>query len=375
MKRLSLMDEGILYRNARPGFTAECAFLPNVVPLGGEEVLCFYRLGQAFYSVDGRLACLRSGDGGRSWTQEGIVWDPDRDDRAYSYTAPHGTRFSDGSLALIAFRVDFTDSEEPLFNPDTGGVRSHETVLFRSPDQGRSWSSPELLAAPHGGTANPPSQIIELNDGRWWLAWERWKAWGDTGPLHIKGSYTTSDDQGRTWSEPVDFPSAADHRTMYSHSRYARMLDGRITALQWAQEVGTVADLDLHFTISDETGTRWSEPHPTGVMGQTSWVADLGEGVLAAAYTSREGMNPGIMVVLSEDEGRTWDVEHQVQVWDAVGQEFLGVVHRPSYPSSHDNIAYGKPHLVALPGGPLVCSWWCTQASVTHARFARLGVE
>ena len=162
---------------------------------------------------------------------------------------------------------------------------------------------------------------------------------------------------------------------MYSHSRYTRMLDGRVAALQWTQAVGTGEDFDLHFVISDETGKRWSEPRSTGLMGQTSWLADLGDGLLAATYTHRTGMQPGIRVVLSGNGGTTWDLENQVMVWDAVGQEHLGVEHKPSYPASHDNIAFGKPNTARLPSGEIISSWWCTQACVTHARFARLVVE
>ena len=80
------------------------------------------------------------------------------------------------------------------------------------------------------------------------------------------------------------------------------------------------------------------------------------------------------MVAASGNGGRSWDLERQVIVWDAVGQEFLGVTHKPTYPSSHDNIAFGKPNLARLPGGDLIASWWCTQACVTHIRYARLAV-
>ena len=75
MNRLRLLDDGVIYRNPDPGFKAECAFLPNVVPLGGDEVICIYRIGQAFYSTDGTLNVARSLDGGRTWAQEGRVWD------------------------------------------------------------------------------------------------------------------------------------------------------------------------------------------------------------------------------------------------------------------------------------------------------------
>ena len=119
----------------------------------------------------------------------------------------------------------------------------------------------------------------------------------------------------------------------------------------------------------------WSEPAPTSIMGQTAWLADLGGGVLAAAYTLRDGMNPGIMVITSEDDGGSWDFDGQIMIWDAVEQEYLGVNQRPDYPASHQNLAYGKPNLTRLADGNLICSWWCTQACVTHSRFAvlRLG--
>ena len=45
----------MIYRNPEPGFRAECASLPNVVPIDGDEVICVYRIGQAFYSTDGTL--------------------------------------------------------------------------------------------------------------------------------------------------------------------------------------------------------------------------------------------------------------------------------------------------------------------------------
>jgi len=375
MKKIVVETKGVLYRNPIPGYKAECAYLPNVVPLSQKELICFYRIGQAFYSIDGRLAKLRSTDGALTWEQEGLVWDPQDDHAPYSYSAPHGTRLSDGTLLLIARRSDGADPERLMFNPQTAGIRPTQAVLFRSSDNGRTWSKPQVLDLPGEGTADTPSQIIELNNGRLFLACEQWKAWDDDGPLHIKGFAVFSDDNASTWSDRIDFPSATDPEKMFSHSRYTPMLDGRICALQWTQQIGAEKDYDLHFTISDQTGTNWTYPRPTGIMGQTSWVADLGNGRLAAAYTRREGMQPGIIVALSEDEGNSWDLENQAIVWDAVGQEYLGVVHKPSYPASHDNIAFGKPNLARLHDGTLICSWWCTQACVTHARFAKLRIE
>lgn len=374
MARLKIINEGILYKNPEPGLRAECAFLPNVTAINATELICIYRVGQAFYSSDGTLNILRSTDGGVSWTTEGMVWDISKDDRPFNYSAPHTTRLNDGTLVLNAFRVDYSDPR-PQFNPDTGGTRESDKVIFISRDDGRSWSDPKLLEIPGIGPTDTPSSIIELDDGRWWLGLELWKNWTDSSPLHIKGYSTFSDDMGDSWTSPVIRDSANNSNKMFSHTRYTKMLDGRIAGLQWAQKPGSAEDYDLHLTISDRKGTSWSIPTPTGINAQTSWLADLGDNTLAAAYTTRDRETPGIQVVLSEDEGKTWDIEHQVQVWDAVGQEWLGTDRKPEYPKSHDNIAFGKPNLARLPDRSLIVSWWCTQACITHSRFAKLIVE
>ena len=374
MKRLEVLDDGVIYKNPEPGLKAECAFLPNVVPLDGDEVICVYRIGQAFYSTDGTLNVARSTDGGKTWVPEGRVWDIANDDRPYNYSAPHAFRLRDGTLVLTAFRMDFSDPR-PQFNPDTGGHRPSEKIILFSADDGQTWTPPRVMDLPLGSLPDTPSSIIELDDGRWWLGLELWKEWDDTGPLHIRGYSTFSDDRGETWSDAIAMDSASDTERMFSHSRYVKMLDGRVAALQWTQKPGSAEDLPEHITISNGDASAWSYPVPTNLMAQTCWLTDLGDGVMAAAYTDREGMNPGIDVVLSQDEGRTWDVESQVQVWDAVGQEYLGTDRVPEYPKSHDNIAFGKPNLARTADGTLIASWWCTQAAVTHSRFARLRVD
>lgn len=134
-----------------------------------------------------------------------------------------------------------------------------ENVLFRSTDSGRSWSAPEALDLSGDQIVDTPSQIIELDNGDWFLACERWK----------------------TWDDRNDLPSAGHPEKMFSHSRYTKMRDGGICVLQWAQSIGAAENFDLHFSRSDPTGREWTEPSPTGINAQTSWVADLGDGLLA----------------------------------------------------------------------------------------------
>jgi len=370
---LTVVHEGVIFRNPEPGIRALCAYLPNVVPLSDGELLCFFRLGQAFYSLDGRIGQARSTDGGRTWADETHALAGPLGG-LFTYTAPHATRLGDGTLLLVAQRHPSDDGEALRFNNATGGMRPVEFVLTRSTDDGRTWSAPRTIDPGTDIAADTPSSVLELPDGTLFLAFETWKNWDDPSPLHIKGFALYSRDGGATWGERVHFPSAADPERMYSHTRYTRLADGSLAGLQWTQSVGGQDNFDLHLVRSDTTGREWTQPRPTGIPAQTSWLADLGGGRMAVAYTERTGMQPGIKVALSEDGGSTWDVDRALLAWDAVGQEWLGVERRPAYPASHDNIAFGKPNLAVLPSGDLIVSWWCTQACVTHARYTRITV-
>ena len=103
-----------------------------------------------------------------------------------------------------------------------------------------------------------------------------------------------------------------------------------------------------------------------------NWPAELPDGRLCAIYTRRESQQPGFMALLSEDGGVTWDLENQIRLWDATGWTHIGHNSHDKYPRSHDTIAFGAPTLMTTTGGNLYASWWCTYASLTHIRWARL---
>ena len=65
------------------------ACLPDTLPIGDTENLCVNRRGTALISPDGRVAQSRSVDGGRTWSDEGIVWDGTTDDKPYDYRMPN----------------------------------------------------------------------------------------------------------------------------------------------------------------------------------------------------------------------------------------------------------------------------------------------
>jgi hypothetical protein len=189
----------------------------------------------------------------------------------------------------------------------------------------------------------------------------------------------TSADRGRTWRAMKVMADGAPIGKGFWHSKSIRLHDDRLFTLYWAADMtqpekGPI-NLPIHYAITAPNADHWPMPQLTNLPGQTNWPAQLPDGTLAAIYTLREANQPGFLVALSNDDGQSWDLENQVRVWDATGWTHLGISSPDKYPRSHDTIAFGAPTLITTQEGDLYASWWCTYASLTHIRWARLRVS
>ncbi len=255
------------------------------------------------------------------------------------------------------------------FHHASGEPEDGHIMLVRSSDKGETWSKPELAYDdPEYDDRN--AAISCMNDGTLCLIWDKY--------LHGKHHWawlSTSKDEGHTWSEAVIitrlenvhtrsrgidlggdiwlFPWAdADHgpRTATYFTRY-NSETGEFEQIQatqtgkrnWADEVcvtetqeGTLvalirsqSDPALWQIESRDDGRTWSTPHLTEIPSQftPADLITLTNGWLVAAFSFRERRNERLCV--SRDNGRTWDVENSVNVYDAT----LGYGDR-SYPAS-----------------------------------------
>ena len=368
------VDRGILYANPHPGDWAIHAYFPRVVELAPNELLCVYRRASALYGDDGRSYMMRSLDGGRTWTDEGCVHDGSSDDRPYSYSLTSIASLGGDRLVLSGLRLARPRADMPVYNAETGGSIARQSILCRSCDRGRTWSSPQPIELPAepGAVLNAYGPVVPLESGQWLLAFDPAKRWDDPAPLRRHVVAYLSSDEGESWSEEVALAGSRRHGQAFFHARIAKMQDGRLMAFPWTGSRDTSEFYPLHRVVGSPDGRTWSEPESAGVPGQTNCPADLGQGCLAMIVTVREAAEPGIYVTLSEDDGRTWDLDRMVQAWNAYGQDSLGVPRTDTYPASHDTIAFGAPDLIRLHDGDLLGSFWASQRNQMVCRWTRL---
>ena len=98
-----------------------------------------------------------------------------------------------------------------------------------------------------------------------------------------------------------------------------KLADGRLVGFPWTGDATGTDFLTLHRIVGSPDDQEWSVPEPTTLQAQTNRAVNMGEGYLALIMSERESEHPGIYMALSDDEGRTFDTNNWVQVWDAYG--------------------------------------------------------
>lgn len=370
-KLLQLVDDGLLYANPFQADWAIHAYYCRITEIRSGELLCVYRRAQALYGDDGRSWVLRSIDHGRTWNDEGCLWDGATDDKSYSYSATDVTRLGDGEIVVLGHRFHRPAPGIPMYNAETGGHLLEESVLFRSHDDAKTWSPPRVIDKPDNHLILYDS-ITELDDGRWFVTCDWDHEHDEPNPLPSHVSALFSDNRGKTWSDRVQLTGGPRDDKGFWHTRITKLADGRLVGFPWAGANDGKAFYTLHRIEGTPDGRQWSEPEATTLQAQTNCAVDMGDGIIALLMSVRESEKPGIYLALSADEGRTWDTDHWVQVWDAYGQDSLGVPRTDKYPAAHDTIAFGAPHAIRLSDGDIMASFWAAQRGQMVVRWCRV---
>ena len=238
---------------------------------------------------------VRSGDGGKIWSEPVTINDLPIDDRdAGLLCTKQGT--------LIASW--FTG---PPYHTELQGH-----YVIRSTDNGHTWSDPirTQVTTPHGP--------IQLADGRLLFIGLRPHC-SHTKPANYNGPpagalhtvcLEESRDDGLTWRVISTFPVPADARMLsFDEPHLVETADGAVIA----QFRDCNAPQKLWQSKSTDGGLTWTPPHRTRLHGYPPHLIRLSNGYLLSTYGKR--WQPyGEYASVSRDGGETWDVANEIQL-------------------------------------------------------------
>jgi hypothetical protein len=280
-----------------------------------------------------------------------------QDEKFYS-SFPSLVRRPNGEL-LVAFRR--APERRALGEASTGHTDPNSyLVLVRSPDDGKSWTSPELIYAnPFGGSQDPC--MVQLRDGSILCTSYGWALLNGDAPKKIGGAslhgnfvflggyLLRSKDGGHAWENPIFPPATPDESAFglfgkpvpaYNRGALCEGKDGRLYWVVASTAKSHPGKSATHLFISSDHGTTWTYSCPianddkVGFSETSLYETPTGNLV---AFMRTEGFNDHTAIARSIDHGKSF------QHWQDAG--FQGHPHYAlRLPDKRVLLVYGYRH-------------------------------
>lgn len=221
----------------------------------------------------------RSTDGGDTWQDVCAIQDG----------KPNGyfTRLPDGSLLMVV----------------STGEGDRQIGWIRSDDDGRTWSEPTPIVTlqKHWYFWGP---VCVMQDGRWGYCpyFEEVTEKGEH--VRTNSMLLWSNDQGKTWSEPIVFPKAADGNRGLTEMTVAQFGPQQYFAAIRADD--TTGSWDGFYWSESSDGLNWSAPASFDERGRMPLIYKLKNGWALAyrQYDAEKGTQHS--AIRFSRDGRTW---------------------------------------------------------------------
>ncbi len=218
-----------------------------------------------------RIVTCASTDRGRTWSAKQPITEGTKGNPFYN--CARITQLKDGRLAVL---VDKLFTEERSADPE-----QCKNLLYFSEDEGATWSDP--VETPARGIV--PDKLLELASGRWIVACH----YNDKAFGYLIQRLWYSDDQGKTWSDPV----------IVGRQEGLNLCEVSILPVEDETLVAFLREnsgegWDCFKTISLDNGAHWSEPIRFPLPGCHRPVAGwLQDGSILITHRYRHGGRGG----------------------------------------------------------------------------------
>jgi len=380
--KLTILNEGIIWKDPRPKPAALVAAKGNSVALGGGEILHAMQVGTSRQSPDVRCMLTRSFDHGKTWSEPV----PFPLETAANHT-PSAALFSwspDGALRAMLNCHKNVGKDDPRWKKENGGWVWTDSYWCESRDGGETWTKGNPIHPPHpvGGFSVVLSPIVESPSGERMIVIEPMPS--DTvETLHHEAAVVFNKNGSDKWAGKAMMAHDPAHRTFYFDPRIAKLKDGRFVAFYWSHD--TKSDTSLQTTIGwSEDGHVWSNPRTLPFWGFLTLPLVLNDGRLLAVYNHRREPQ-GVRCAISGDGGQTWDMESEYVLWDQRVRRIVGERASESIARKWEgnvlaemftSFQFGVPHPIQLDDGSVFVSFYATlEDGVTHQRYLRMRIS
>ena len=187
-----------------------------------------------------------------------------------------------------------------------------KSVISYSEDEGETWTIPApyrdtVLDDRDGGILAFDEKSVLVTSFIFWIG----EVYGGTEDHSIQ-AYRLNPEDGSSEYLGRIVPPMIDGRQLYYHEPYVCELEDG-TILCHIRTGGNVVDYALCQSVSRDGGRTWSEPVPfrDDRVGAPAHILRHSSGALISV-TGIRWNDCGVNAMISKDEGKTWDIGHEI---------------------------------------------------------------
>lgn len=358
----TLLSEGLVTRRL-PTDSTPVAAGPRCVVADNGDLVCSYMLQSKLGINDFVPVISRSGDGGKTWREQGPIWP--RIAEGYSLLV-NISRAAGGDLFLFGSQNKIDTPGESFWSDATQGLKQTRMVWASSADHGQTWSEPRVIPQLLPGSHEAPGPLAVTRDGNWVGPYSPYNTFDPNEKIEREHVVAlVSPDRGKTWTyrSMIRFeqkPSGG------AEAWCVELADGRLLGTAWHLDHTPGDNKEEYpnkFALSRDGGLTWSKAASTGTMGHTTALAALPDGrALFLNVRRKPASEVGIWLAVCKPTESDLGIQHNQLVWtvNKATQDNTSPEH-----FNWTSFNFGEPCVTVLPDGTLQVFYWVVAA--THS--------
>ncbi len=376
IQEMKVADEGyILNTETASGPLKVCTGL-SLRPIASGSILATFRVGSAKDSADGNVFVAESLDRGETWEVICQGFRSSFQGVRGEIRASHIAQPKPGKLVAFMTWFERPEPGSKLYDAKTDRLLKSRLLAAQSEDGGRSWDDyREIDTSPFTGCAQC-GPILQL-PSKLLIPFETYER-PEGVPQSIQTARCLPTADGRLFDPIVTVAKDSDQKVFYWDERLAYSPNHqRPVALFWTYDRAAQKDMPIHIAWSSPDGQTWEPPRSTGVRGQIALPLPLPDGRLLAFYVHRHPLG-SMRLILSNDAGRTWDLDGELVVYENMGSGQRGMAGESDFAKYWEDMStwtFGHPAGVVLDKSSVLLAYYAGKSKeCLSARWARVEI-
>ena len=375
---MKFLNEGLVFdATGAPPDQRFCAWT-NPTILSDGKILVSFHAGSAKDAPDENVVIRMSSDDGKTWeTVCAGLPDLAVDGKPGSWHSGRVTEVEPGRLLGVFWWLDRSDPTLPMCNIETTGTLPSHTFAMDSFDDGHTWvNRREVDMGSFEATAlmGPPHT---LSNGDIALPSESWKTYYDTSYGEHHAILNISHDGGQTFDSPIVVATDPANKLLFWDNRLAvDPKTGKMIGMFWTHDREAQKDRNAHVAWGSPDGKTWTYPEDAGFTGQIPSPVVLPDGRVLAVYVHRHHP-PSLRAILSENFGRTWDIENELVFYEKEMGREAGMDGKREFADYYADMrvwSFGHTEARLLANGDLFVSYYAGDENSLSVRWARIAI-